>query len=76
MSRLETLGWESLINRRSTSWKALSPALREAMSDDTALRAILEQPTLIKRPLLDTGHEIHCGFSPDRYAQLFNKHTL
>lgn len=73
---LQAVGWESLVNRRSTSWKALSPAQREAMSDDTALPAILEQPTLIKRPLLDTGHEIHCGFSADRYAQLFNKHTL
>lgn len=73
---LEALGWENLVNRRSTSWKALTPEQRENMSRSTARAAILEQPTLIKRPLLDTGHELHCGFSADSYTTIFNQHTL
>lgn len=73
---LAELGWENLVNRRSTSWKALSEATRSNMNDDTALTAIIEQPTLIKRPLLDTGKERHTGFSADRYATIFNHHTL
>lgn len=73
---LEALGWETLVNRRSTSWKALTPEQRDAMSQSTARAAILEHPTLVKRPLLDTGHELHCGFSADRYATIFNRHTL
>ena len=73
---LAELGWETLINKRSTSWKALSPELREAMDDESAVAAILEQPTLIKRPLLDTGHERHTGFSAAGYQKIFNLHTL
>ncbi len=73
---IDELGWETLVNRRSTSWKQLDPARREAMDADSALAAILEQPTLIKRPLLDVGHERHTGFSQAQYEALFEKHTL
>ncbi len=73
---LEELGWETLVNKRSTSWKALDPATRETMDNTSALSAILSQPTLIKRPLLDIGHERHTGFSAAAYAKIFNKHTL
>jgi Spx/MgsR family transcriptional regulator len=73
---LEELGWETLVNRRSTSWKNLDPATRDDMDESGALAAIMDQPTLIKRPLLDIGHELHTGFSADNYARIFNKHTL
>ena len=73
---LAELGWETLVNKRSTSWKALPAATREAMDDTTALAAILEHPTLIKRPLLDIGHERHCGFSEKTWGALFQRHTL
>lgn len=73
---LQELGWENLVNRRSTSWKALSPEAREAMDEEAALAAIIAQPTLIKRPLLDTGHERHTGFSVATYQDIFSRHTL
>ncbi len=73
---LARLGWETLVNKRSTSWKALQPSQREAMDESSAQDAILQQPTLIKRPLLDTGHELHTGFKPAQYQQIFNQHTL
>mgnify|MGYP001825318208 FL=1 len=73
---LEELGWETLVNRRSTSWKALDEQVRANMDDAGALEAILEQPTLIKRPLLDTGGKRHTGFSAASYQQLFSAHTL
>lgn len=73
---LQELGWEQLINRRSTSWKALPAELRNRMDRETARSAILEHPTLIKRPLLDIGHERHCGFKAEHYASLFQRHTL
>ncbi|MEE4146937.1 MAG: ArsC family reductase [Halieaceae bacterium] len=73
---LEELGWEALVNRRSTSWKALDAATREGMDDSSALAAIMAQPTLIKRPLLDTGHERFTGFSAASYRAIFSKHTL
>lgn len=73
---LEELGWETLVNRRSTSWKALDEQTRQNMDTQTALSAIMEQPTLIKRPLLDTGHERFTGFSAASYQTIFNQHTL
>lgn len=73
---LDELGWETLVNRRSTSWKALDPARRETMDAAGALVAILEQPTLIKRPLLDTGDRRHVGFKADDYQQILQHHTL
>jgi len=73
---LDNLGWEALINRRGTSWKKLDETARQAMDDAAALAAILRQSTLIKRPLLDIGGEIHCGFTPEQYEKLFNRHTL
>ena len=65
------LGWETIINRRSTSWRELEPAARDAMSNTTAVSAILAAPTLIKRPLLDTGESRYVGFSEASYAKLF-----
>jgi len=73
---LAALGPRELVNRRSTTWKTLPAELRDDMDDERALRAVLEHPTLVKRPVLDTGSEIHVGFSPERYGALFKQHTL
>jgi Spx/MgsR family transcriptional regulator len=73
---INELGWEVLINKRSTSWKALSERARASMDDSTARDAILAQPTLVKRPLLDLGHQRHVGFNAAQYQELFGKHTL
>lgn len=73
---LDELGWEQLLNKRSTTWKQLDTALRDTMDDQSARGAILDYPTLIKRPLLDTGHERFTGFSADKYQSIFNQHTL
>jgi len=73
---LDELGWENLVNRRSSSWKALDAATRENMDEQSALAAIMAQATLIKRPLLDTGHERFTGFSAASYQKIFSKHTL
>lgn len=70
---LARLGWEVLINRRSSSWKALSDAERAAMSDDTAVAQVLKTPTLIKRPLLESGENLEVGFSEARYQELLGR---
>jgi Spx/MgsR family transcriptional regulator len=73
---LDELGWETLVNKRSTTWKALDENQRNTMDDRTAAAVILAHPTLIKRPLLDTGHQCHTGFSAANYMKIFNQHTL
>ncbi len=64
---------DALINRRSTSWRQLSPK-QQAMRDRQAvLELILQQPTLIQRPVLERGERLLINFSPDRYAEFFTK---
>lgn len=66
---LQELGLD-LINRRSTSWKALDEQTRDELDATNATGVILAHPTLIKRPLLDTGEERRVGFKPAEYEAL------
>lgn len=69
---LSKIGVENLINKRSTTWKNLDQDVREAINEQSAIPLILEQPTLIKRPLLDLNGEFHLGFKADTYEVLFS----
>ena len=73
---IDELGWQNLLNKRSQSWKTLGEDARENMNDEAARKAVLAHPTLIKRPLLDTGQQRYTGFSAANYAKIFNAHTL
>ncbi len=69
LERLEAgLGWENMLNRRGTSWRKLEESRRENLDRGKALALMLDQPALIKRPVLETGTKILIGFSPDHYA--------
>lgn len=69
---LDTLGLETLVNKRSTTWKNLAADVRDNFTREQAERVILDEPTLIKRPLLDTGKSLHVGFRATEYQQIFN----
>lgn len=67
--RLEAgLGWDTMLNRRGTTWRALPEAEREPMDRDKAIDLMLAHPAIIKRPILDTGSALLIGFNADRYA--------
>jgi Spx/MgsR family transcriptional regulator len=68
---LQEAGWQAVINRRSSTWKALPKDARESMDEDRALAAILEAPTLVKRPVLADDGLLEIGFSAARYATIF-----
>lgn len=63
-------GWETVLNRRSTSWRALPESLRGDMSDEIALQQSVETPTLVRRPVLVADQVMEFGFSAERYAAL------
>jgi Spx/MgsR family transcriptional regulator len=73
---LAELGWEQVVNKRSTTWKQLPEDTRAAMDETSAAAAILEHPTLVKRPLLDTGAQRYTGFKDAMYREIFHQHTL
>ena len=64
------LGWDAMLNRRSTSWRQLSDTDRQELNSDKAKNLMLAQPTLIKRPVLENGSELILGFSPELYKNL------
>lgn len=67
---IDGLGWEKLLNKSSTSWRQLSPEQQADLTREKAARLMLEMPTLIKRPILDTGNKLIIGFKADHYASL------
>lgn len=62
-------GWEKLLNTRGLMWKKLSDEERADVDESKAQRLMVTYPSLIKRPVLDTGKELLVGFSPDTYAE-------
>lgn len=63
------LGWETMLNRKSTSWRQLTPEQQNNLDRDKALHLLQENPTLIKRPIADDGSKLLIGFSPELYRQ-------
>ncbi|MBP1151704.1 MULTISPECIES: ArsC family reductase [Methylocaldum] len=63
------LGWELLLNRRSTTWRQLSDADRLDLNREKALQLMVRLPTLIKRPVLKANNKILSGFSPEQYEK-------
>ncbi|MCK5830653.1 MAG: ArsC family reductase [Methylococcales bacterium] len=64
------VGWEIILNRRSTSWRKLSDEQRDTVSKQTALQYMQESPTLIKRPILDMGKKLIVGYTAENYQQV------
>jgi arsenate reductase len=65
------LGWETLLNRRGTTWRQLPQAMRDSVDRNTALRIMLEHPASIRRPVLEHAETLQLGFCDDAYRKLF-----
>ena len=64
------LGWEALLNKRGTTYRAHSEAAKQGLDEPSALQLMLEQPALIKRPLLRVDDTYLLGFDEARYQAL------
>lgn len=62
--------WQTLLNRNSSTWRQLTPAQQSDLNPDKVIALILEKPTLLKRPVLDTGDKLLVGFKLDEYQTL------
>ena len=61
------VGWEVLLNRAGTTFRKLPEAERADIDAAKAAALMLAQPSMIKRPVLDTGDALLVGFKPERY---------
>ena len=67
---LDAAGWERLLNRKGAAWRALDPALRDAVVDRRSARAVmLDHASTIKRPVVEwPGGAVTVGFDPDAWT--------
>jgi arsenate reductase (glutaredoxin) len=70
----DQVGWESLLNKRGTTWKQLEPGVQERIVDaQTAFALLKEKTSLIKRPLMEEdGVIIALGFEENVYSNKFS----
>ena len=65
------VGWETLLNRAGTTFRNLPEADRQGLDEIKAIDLMLAQPSMIKRPVLETGGRVIVGFKPEVYAAAF-----
>jgi arsenate reductase (glutaredoxin) len=68
---VKQLGWESVLNKASTTWRELPAKAKESLDQEAAVTLLLAHPALVKRPVLDRGGSLSLGFKPAAYASLF-----
>ncbi len=69
---LKALPLDILINRRGTTWRHLSVAEREALQQEsTAAALIMAQPSVLKRPIVQSAKGWHAGFDEPYWQQLY-----
>lgn len=68
------LGWETVLNRAGMTFRKLPEKDKEALNEAKAIRLMLAQPSMIKRPILDSGGgKLLAGFKPEEYKAALGK---
>ncbi|MGE3148244.1 MAG: ArsC family reductase [Pseudorhodoplanes sp.] len=63
------VGWETLLNRAGTTFRALPEKDKDGLTEKKALALMLANPSMIKRPVLDIGGKRLVGFKPEHYEK-------
>ena len=65
------VGWEALLNRSGTTFRKLPDEDKQDLDQARAIALMVEQPSMIKRPVLDVDGALTVGFRPEAYAAIF-----
>ena len=66
----DEVGWETLLNRAGTTFRKLPESEREGLTEAKAIKLMLAQPSMIRRPVLELGGgKLLVGFKPELYAK-------
>ena len=63
-------GWETVLNRAGTTFRKLPDDKKADLNERKAIALMLEQPSMIKRPVLENGARVLVGFKPAEYQTL------
>ena len=64
-------GYEQVLNQKGTTWRKLDEKIRAGMTEAKALKLMQEQPSVIKRPIVEQGETVLLGFNEALYESLF-----
>lgn len=67
-----TVDWSKLLNKKSLSWRKIPEVDRSDMNQSRAFAAIIDQPTLLKRPVLEAEGFLAVGYSEQRFAEFLD----
>ncbi len=67
---IKQVGWETLLNKRGTTWRKLDEQTKSSVNESSAIKIMLENPSIIKRPVLVNTKVILVGFKTEEYEQL------
>ncbi len=68
---IEAVGWETLLNRRGTTWRKLDAATQSAVTDAASASALMRaHPSVIRRPVVEWGTQLTVGFDASAWATL------
>lgn len=67
---LAQVSWETLLNRAGTSFRKLPEEARQGLDQAKAIALMLDNPSLVKRPVLEWGDTVTVGFTPAIYEAL------
>jgi arsenate reductase len=65
-----THGWESICNRSGQTFRKLPPSRKEGLNEQRAIELMVDQPSMIKRPIVEAGDRTIVGFDIDAYSTL------
>lgn len=64
------VGWETLLNKRGTTWRKLDDDTKNSVNEVAAIQIMLDNPSIIKRPVLVKDKTILVGFKENDYSEL------
>jgi len=63
-------GWESLLNKKGTTWRKLNPEEQQAATSEQAAMVLMQEKTsIIKRPVVEAGAVLLIGFNEEQYSE-------
>lgn len=68
---IDTLGWEKLLNKSGTTFRKLPDAQKDGLDAASAKALMLDQPAMIRRPVVETDSGLSVGFSPAEWQSRF-----
>jgi len=68
----DRIDWTKLLNKQSLTWRKIPEVDRSGITKDRAFALMIDNPTLVKRPVLESNTFIAVGFSEKRFSAFWD----